>query len=499
MTVSLKHTFQSAKLDSLDVTIVQPSNWNQEHQLTLATNKLLGRATAGTGAAEEISLGTAVSISGGTLAVTNVPVANGGTGAATLTGVVKGNGTSPMTAGTVSLTSEVAGTLPVANGGTGLATLPANNVLIGNGTSAITGVAPGTSGNVLSSNGTSWVSTTFAGSEILRVARTSNTQIGASNRSNLIDITSGTFSQTFAAAATLGNGWFCYIRNSGTGDITLDPNGAETIDGLTSYIMYPGEVRLVQCDGTVLRTIVLSAFYSVFTGSGTFTKPPGYTAFTGLLWGGGGSGGSSAGAQGGGGGGACHIFSVNSAFLSASCTVTIASGGAGVASGNGNAGGNSSFDGKFSAFGGAGNTTTSGVVVGAGGGGALSAGLTAGSGGNPGGGTGTSSGQGFGGAAGTGGSASSSYAGGASGAGTTSNSDARAGGASVFGGGGGGSIGTLSAVGAAGGVSIYGGNGGASGTGGGVAGSAPGGGGGAAASGTSGAGARGELRIWGIV
>jgi hypothetical protein len=83
MTVSLKHTFQSNKDDSGDVTIVQPSNWNEEHELTLATNKVLGRATAGTGAAEELSVGTALSISGGTLAVTTVPVANGGTGATT--------------------------------------------------------------------------------------------------------------------------------------------------------------------------------------------------------------------------------------------------------------------------------------------------------------------------------------------------------------------------------------------------------------------------------
>lgn len=48
-----------------------------------------------------------------------LPVANGGTGATTLTGVVKGNGTSAFTAGNVNLTSEVTGTLPVASGGTG--------------------------------------------------------------------------------------------------------------------------------------------------------------------------------------------------------------------------------------------------------------------------------------------------------------------------------------------------------------------------------------------
>ena len=63
-------------------------------------------------------------------------VATGGTGAATLTGVVKGNGTSPFTAGTVALTSEVSGTLPVANGGTGAATL--TGVVKSSGTTAFT-------------------------------------------------------------------------------------------------------------------------------------------------------------------------------------------------------------------------------------------------------------------------------------------------------------------------------------------------------------------------
>jgi hypothetical protein len=55
-------------------------------------------------------------------------------------------------------------TTPVSAGGTGSATLTANNVLLGNGTSALQVVAPGTAGNVLTSNGTTWQSTTPAAS-----------------------------------------------------------------------------------------------------------------------------------------------------------------------------------------------------------------------------------------------------------------------------------------------------------------------------------------------
>jgi hypothetical protein len=60
------------------------------------------------------------------------------------------------------LTTGVTGTLPVGNGGTGTTTLTANNVILGNGTSAPLFVAPGTLGNILTSNGTTWASTPAA-------------------------------------------------------------------------------------------------------------------------------------------------------------------------------------------------------------------------------------------------------------------------------------------------------------------------------------------------
>jgi len=55
--------------------------------------------------------------------------------------------------------------LTVADGGTGASSITANSVVLGNGTSALSGnlVAPSTSGNILTSNGTTWTSATPAG------------------------------------------------------------------------------------------------------------------------------------------------------------------------------------------------------------------------------------------------------------------------------------------------------------------------------------------------
>lgn len=57
--------------------------------------------------------------------------------------------------------------LTVADGGTGASTFTANSVVLGNGTSALNGnmVAPGANGNVLTSNGTTWQSTTPASTQ----------------------------------------------------------------------------------------------------------------------------------------------------------------------------------------------------------------------------------------------------------------------------------------------------------------------------------------------
>ena len=85
-------------------------------------------------------------------------------GTGTSVGINVGAGKTAVIAGTLTLNGTVNGSaaVGVANGGTGATTLTANNVLLGNGTSAPLFVAPGTNGNVLTSNGTTWASTTPA-------------------------------------------------------------------------------------------------------------------------------------------------------------------------------------------------------------------------------------------------------------------------------------------------------------------------------------------------
>ena len=74
MAITVKHSKVSTIPDDADTSLVRPSDWNDDHVLT----------------------GT-------------VPVANGGTGASTLTGYVKGNGTSAMTASATVPSTDVTG------------------------------------------------------------------------------------------------------------------------------------------------------------------------------------------------------------------------------------------------------------------------------------------------------------------------------------------------------------------------------------------------------
>jgi len=105
MAITVKHTKVSTIPDGDDSSLIRPSDWNADHQL-----------------------------------VGTIPVANGGTGASTLTGYVKGNGTAAMTASATVPNTDVTGL------GT-MSTQNANAVAITGGTMSgvtVTGYIPTT-------------------------------------------------------------------------------------------------------------------------------------------------------------------------------------------------------------------------------------------------------------------------------------------------------------------------------------------------------------------
>lgn len=65
----------------------------------------------------------------------------------------------------------------------------------------------------------------------------------------------GTFN--LPSASAVGASWFVNVRNGGTGDLTIDPAGAETINGDTDLRMSPGDSAVLVTDGTDWWTIGL--------------------------------------------------------------------------------------------------------------------------------------------------------------------------------------------------------------------------------------------------
>lgn len=86
------------------------------------------------------------------------------------------------------------------------------------------------------------------------VAKTATYKVVAADRGKLIDC-SGTWTLDVDAAATLGAGFAFAVKNSGTGTITIDPNLSETVDGVATLAIGPGESGFVVCTGTEWRTV----------------------------------------------------------------------------------------------------------------------------------------------------------------------------------------------------------------------------------------------------
>jgi hypothetical protein len=105
MAITVKHNKVSLIPDAGDDSLIEPSDWNADHTLT-------GLGTMAEQDANAVAI-TGGTISGVTLPASNITgtlgVPNGGTGASTLTGYVKGTGTTAMTASATIPNTDITG------------------------------------------------------------------------------------------------------------------------------------------------------------------------------------------------------------------------------------------------------------------------------------------------------------------------------------------------------------------------------------------------------
>lgn len=83
-----------------------------------------------------------------------------------------------------------------------------------------------------------------------RVSAKSGAYTVVANDNTVLFNCTGTFTLALTAAATLGNQHTFVVYNSGSGTITVDPDGSELINGAATVSVGPNEALVVHCTGT---------------------------------------------------------------------------------------------------------------------------------------------------------------------------------------------------------------------------------------------------------
>lgn len=83
------------------------------------------------------------------------------------------------------------------------------------------------------------------------------TTISGIHRAKVYNYTGGAGSLPLTAVATLGDDFFFLLRNSGSGTLTVDPSGAELIDGAATIDLQPGESALIVTSGAAWFSVGL--------------------------------------------------------------------------------------------------------------------------------------------------------------------------------------------------------------------------------------------------
>ena len=83
----------------------------------------------------------------------------------------------------------------------------------------------------------------------------SNFTTSLADRAKMFNWTGAGGTLTLPDPTVVGNNWFIYLRNSGSGAITADAPGMTLIDGDAFLSFQPGESAIIACDGTGFYTI----------------------------------------------------------------------------------------------------------------------------------------------------------------------------------------------------------------------------------------------------
>ena len=198
MTIQVKHSKVSTIPDTDDTSLVRPSDWNADHTL-----------------------------------VGTIDVPNGGTGASTLTGYVKGNGTSAMTASATIPSGDV----------TGLGTMSTQNA----NAVAITG------GTI---NGTT-------------IGATSATTVNATTLSGQTGVLRGTGQNLIRYSEDLSNAVWVATSTTVATNTTTAPDGTLTADTLTATA--PNATFQQTYSGVTGQVYTVSFYVKRKTGTGTIS------------------------------------------------------------------------------------------------------------------------------------------------------------------------------------------------------------------------------------
>ena len=102
---------------------------------------------------------------------------------------------------------------------------------------------------------------------------------GLQDRARMFNWTGAAGTLTLPDATAVGDNWFIYLRNSGSGAVLADPPGLILIDGIANLSFQPGESAIIVSDGSNFFTIGFGQS-ATFAFDYTVINIPGTGAYT---------------------------------------------------------------------------------------------------------------------------------------------------------------------------------------------------------------------------